>query len=223
MSTKDDIVSSLPSCPTSIPHDFWVALHVAPFSKSYFSRHVAPSAHSESDREFWLGIQDERGRSISAFPWRVNHRCPETLDDLLMLTLVHQPTAMEVVSAATARLINSVRPHPLSQLLPAPDEEWVGKPLLLLNEPDELQSQLNLLLLQDELQRISGVSHHLSAALVPHGVHHNFSMMHSVREFQDKDEIYSPSTQAHVLMCYIASTQHKLCELSCLYPNTRSQ
>lgn len=153
----EDEVSSLPSCPAAIPHDLWVALHAAPFSSSYFSRYIAPSAHSETDRGFWAGIEEGNGQRVSEFPWRKDWCGPETLDDLLMLSLLHRPAAIEVIGGATARLTGSVRTHPLSELIVVP-EGGKKKPLLLLNDANELKSELNQLLLQEELQRISGVS-----------------------------------------------------------------
>ena len=75
-----------------------------------------------------------------------------------MLTLLHRPAALEVIGEATARLTDSMRPRPLSELISAPEGGDRGKPLVLVNDEDELESELNMLLLQDELQRISGVS-----------------------------------------------------------------
>ena len=75
-----------------------------------------------------------------------------------MLTLLHRSAALEVIGEATARLTDSVRSRPLTQLVSAPEGGDRGKPLLLVNDEDELESELNMLLLQDELQRISGVS-----------------------------------------------------------------
>ena len=118
---------------------------------------MAASAHSDSDRDFWAGIEQGNGRSISEFPWRKNGCGPETLDDLLLLTLIHQPAAVAVISRATDSLTGSVKPRQLSELVAVPEGEK-KRPLLLLSDPDQLLCELNMLLLQDELQRISGVS-----------------------------------------------------------------
>ena len=155
-----DDTPPLPSRPASISHDLWTTLHLVPFSQSYFSHHVAPSGHSDSDREFWTGIERGKGRSVSEFPWRRDWRGPECLDDLLMLALVHQPTAVELVGRATARLTGSVRPRPLSELVLTPEGDK-RKPLLLVDDPDQLLCELNMLFLEEELKRISEVSEHV--------------------------------------------------------------
>lgn len=95
--------------------------------------------------------------SISEFPWRKDWTGSVTLDDILMLLMIHMPSVLEVIGSATCRLTGSVRPRPLSELVSS-EEGDRRKPLLLLDNSDELLCELNSLLLEEEFRKISGVS-----------------------------------------------------------------
>ena len=150
----------LPACPTAIPHDFWVDLHSIPLSTSYFSHCVTASAHSESDTDFWTGIEQGKEQNIAEFPWKKDKNEPDTLDDILFLNLIHEASTLNVISRGIARVTDSI---PLSELLTTQDSDKKRrKPLLLLHDENQLASELNMLHLPEELQKLNQVSYECS-------------------------------------------------------------
>ena len=147
---------SLPSRPTFITKDLWTHLHSIPLSTAYFSRVIA-STRNDSDTKFWAGLEEGKGRGIEEFPWKQGRQEPHVLDDLLLLNLIHEPALLQVISRDTARLTSSVQPLSLSELLITPNGEK-RKPLLILHDENQLVCELNFSCLQEELQKIIGVS-----------------------------------------------------------------
>ena len=166
LQVEEEEPTPLPERPSAISRDLWAHLHCMPLSTLYFSR-VTSSAHSHSDMEFWAGIKHEKGRSIAEFPWKQGRNEPDSLDDILMLNLIHEPTALQAINRDTAKLLGCMRPFPLSELLVTPEGEK-RKPLLLLYDENQLACEVNLLFLQDELQNISGVSPYLVSCHHPY-------------------------------------------------------
>ena len=147
---------SLPSPPSSVSQDMWARLHCIPLSTAYFSR-VINSIHTSTDTEFWAGLEQGRGRSIEEFPWKQGREESPSLDDLVLLNLIHESAAMEVISRDTSSLTNSVKPLSMPELLATRDGEK-RKPLLLLHDENQLACEVNLSQLQEELQSAIGVS-----------------------------------------------------------------